>query len=178
MEHPSRYALVEIENVHDEGLAFAPIHRVVFGLKQDIFGAMKAYYQPGYSFTLCIDQTEMVEKVCQSTGIPQVIGVISSHGFGVLEISKPTSNLAVGSLQSFLDDFLANGGAERIDYVHGEEVVHALGQLPGNMAFFLPGMDKSDLFKTVILDGALPRKTFSMGEAFEKRFYMECREIA
>jgi hypothetical protein len=72
---------------------------------------------------------------------------------------------------------LKNSGAEKIDYIHGEETVYRLGQQPGNAAFYLPGMDKSDLFKTVILDGALPRKTFSMGEALEKRFYMECRAI-
>ena len=177
MDHPSRYALVEIENVHDKGLEFAPIHRVIFGLKKDIFGAMKAYYQSGFAYSPCSDQAEMAKWVCQSTGTPQIIGVVSSQGFGVMEIANPSSNLAVGSLQPFLDDFLKSDGAERIDYVHGEEIVYNLGQKPGNIAFFLPGMNKSDLFKTVILDGALPRKTFSMGEAYEKRFYMECREI-
>jgi hypothetical protein len=119
----------------------------------------------------------MDARVCQSTGIPQIIGVASPQGFGVVEITNPSSNLPVGTLQSFLDDFLKRGGAERIDYIHGEEVIYKLGQIAGNIAFYLPGMNKSDLFKTVILDGALPRKTFSMGEAYEKRFYMECREI-
>jgi hypothetical protein len=178
MDHPSRYALVEIENVHDEGLEFAPIHRVIFDLKQDIFNAMKEFYQSGFSFSPCRDQSEMVVRVHQSNGDPQIIGMISPQGFGVVEIADPSSNLPVGTLQSFLDDFLKDGGAEKIDYIHGEDVVFKLGQLPGNIAFYLPGMDKSDLFKTVILDGALPRKTFSMGEAFEKRFYMECRKIA
>jgi hypothetical protein len=178
MGHPSRYALVEIENVHDEGLEFAPIHRVIFGLKQDIFNAMQGYYQSGYSYTACKDQKEMIDRVQQSTGIPQSIGVVSPQGYGVMEIANPSSNLPVGTLQSFLDEFLKGGGAEKIDYVHGEEVVFNLGRQPKNIAFLLPGMDKSDLFKTVILDGALPRKTFSMGEAFEKRFYMECRQIS
>jgi hypothetical protein len=168
---------VEIENVHDEGLEFAPIHRVVFGLKRDIFTAMKAYYQSGYSFTPCKDQSEMNTRAQQSSGTPQTIGVISPQGFGVVEIFNPSSNLPVGTLQLFLDDFLKGGGADKIDYIHGEDVVIKLGLMPGNIAFHLPGMDKSDLFKTVILDGALPRKTFSMGEAYEKRFYMECREI-
>ncbi len=177
MDHPSRYALVEIENVHDQGLEFAPIHRVIFGLTQDIFSAMQGYYGAGYSFTACKDQLEMSNRVQQSTGTAQAIGVISSQGFGVVEIENPSSNLPVGTLQAFLDEFMKSGGAEKIDYVHGEEVVFTLGLQPGNIAFLLPGMDKSDLFKTVILDGALPRKTFSMGEAFEKRFYMECREI-
>ncbi len=178
MDHPSRYALVEIENVHDQGLEFAPIHRVMFGLKQDIFTAMQGYYGSGYTYIACNDQREMSKRVQQSAGTPQVIGVISEKGYGVVEIGNPSSNLPVGTLQAFLDDFMKNGGAEKIDYVHGEEVVFKLGLQPGNIAFLLPGMEKSDLFKTVILDGALPRKTFSMGEAFEKRFYMECREIA
>jgi len=178
MMHPARYALVEIENVHDEGLEFAPIHRVVFGLKQDIFNAMQASFQSGISFTFCSNQDEMVTRVSRSTGTSQIIGFISPQGYGCTDISTPTSNLPVGTLQTFLDEFIKNGGAEKIDYVHGEKVIYALGQKPGNIAFYLPGMDKSDLFKTVILDGALPRKTFSMGEAHEKRFYMECREIA
>jgi hypothetical protein len=178
MGHPSRYALVEIENVHDEGLEFAPIHRVIFGLKQDISSTMQGYYQSGYSFNPCKDHPEMINRVQRSTGAHQIIGAISAQGYGVVEITNPSSNLPVGTLQSFLDDFLKNGGAEKIDYIHGEEVVSKLGLQPGNIAFLLPGMDKSDLFKTVILDGTLPRKTFSMGEAFEKRFYMECREIA
>jgi hypothetical protein len=178
MNHPSRYAMVEIENEHDAGLDFTPIHRVVFGLKQDIFNAMKEYFQSGYSFVPCRDPSEMVTRVCQSNDTTQIIGVASSQGYGFLEFATPTSNLPVGTLQPFLDEFLKHGGAEKIDYIHGEEVIYSLGRMPGNIAFYLPGMNKSDLFKTVILDGALPRKTFSMGEAREKRFYMECREIA
>ena len=178
MNHPSRYALVEIENIHDEGLEFAPIHRVIFGIKRDIFGAMQGYYRSGYSFTPCKDPSEVINRVKQSSVASQILGVISPNGYGAIEIVNPSSNLPVGTLQVFLDTFLKNGGAEKIDYVHGEEVVFYLGLQPGNVAFLLPCMDKSDLFKTVILDGALPRKTFSMGEAFEKRFYMECRGIA
>jgi hypothetical protein len=178
LDHPSRYALVEIENVHDEGLEFAPIHRVIFGLKQDIFKAMQEYYQSGYSFSPCKNQAEMVNRVGESHGIPQTIGVISPQGFGVVEVSNPSSNLPAGTLQGFLDEFLKKGGADKIDYIHGEDIVYKLGLQPRNIAFYLPAMDKSDLFKTVIMDGALPRKTFSMGEAYEKRFYMESREIA
>ena len=96
----------------------------------------------------------------------------------MLEIDNPASNLPVGTLQAFLDSFLKSGGAEKIDYVHGADVTAQLGSQPGNAGFYLPGMHKSDLFKTVILDGALPRKTFSMGEAHEKRFYMEGRKIS
>jgi hypothetical protein len=95
----------------------------------------------------------------------------------MVEINHPPSNLVVGTLQAFLDAFMKDGGAEKIDYVHGKEVVGKLGVQAGNAGFYVPGMEKSDLFKTVILDGALPRKTFSMGEAKEKRFYMEARKI-
>ena len=107
-----------------------------------------------------------------------MIGLVGAgKGFGVIEISNPSSNLPIGTLQPFLDSFIGSGGAEKMDYVHGEEVVCRLGGQPGNAGFYVPCMDKSDLFKTVILDGALPRKTFSMGEAKEKRFYMEARKI-
>ncbi len=177
MNHPSRYALVEIENVHDEGLEFTPIHRVLFGLKRYCLEAMQEYFHPGYAFTPCKDQAEMVGLVNQATTRFQTIGVVSPQGYGILEVAFPSSNLPVGTLQSFLDVFLKGGGADKIDYIHGEEMVFKLGSQAGNIAFYLPGMHKSDLFKTVILDGALPRKTFSMGEAYEKRFYMECREI-
>jgi hypothetical protein len=120
----------------------------------------------------------MVEQVDSACKACQVIGVISASGAGVIEITNPPSNLPVGTLQGFLDPFLKTGGAEKIDYVHGEEITVRLGSQPGNTGFYLPAMSKSDLFKTVILDGALPRKTFSMGEAHEKRFYVEARRIA
>ncbi len=178
MDHPSRFALVEIENVHDEGLEFEPIHRVLFGLKKDIFDSLRAYYQQAVTFSPCAGQDEMVRRVSQAAGDVQTIGVVSPQGYSTLEVHKPSSNLPVGTLQAFLDEFLKGGGAEKIDYIHGAEMVYKLAGQPGNIAFYLPGMHKSDLFKTVILDGALPRKTFSMGEAYEKRFYMECREIA
>ena len=121
----------------------------------------------------------MVKAVDQAKGERQAVGlVIGGKGFGVLEIAHPTSNLPVGTIQSILDPYMKDGGAEKIDYVHGQDVLVKLGSQPNNAGFYLPGMSKSDLFKTVILDGALPRKTFSMGEAREKRFYMEARKIS
>jgi len=179
MQHPARYALVEIENVHDEALEFEPIHRVLFGLKQDILPAMQTYFGKDFSFSPAASLDEMVKRVDAATGPKQAIGVMgASAPFGVMELANPASNLPVGTLQAFLDGFLKAGGAEKIDYVHGADVTAQLGSQPGNVGFYLPGMHKSDLFKTVILDGALPRKTFSMGEAREKRFYMEARKIA
>jgi hypothetical protein len=122
---------------------------------------------------------DLVTTTRQKSSSPLIhhIGMILETGFGILEINNPAANLPVGALQPFLDKLLTLGSASKIDYVHGEDVVCKLGAQPGNIGFYLPTMDKSDLFKTVILDGVLPRKTFSMGEAHEKRFYMESRKI-
>jgi hypothetical protein len=193
MQHPARYALVEIENVHDEGLEFEPIHRVLFDLKQDFFAALNSAFGANFTYTPVASAEEMISRVdaahihaahihtahgqtsIQSIGL---VGGGAGRTFGVIEIAHASSNLPVGTIQAFLDAFLKAGGAEKIDYVHGHEVTVRLGCQPGNAGIYLPAMDKGDLFKTVILDGALPRKTFSMGEASEKRFYMEARQIA
>jgi len=178
LDHPARYALVEIENVHDEALVFEPIHRVLFGVKKDLQRALLDHFRGSlYSYYSVEDQTVMLNKVEHNPNPVQAIGLVDSQSYTVIELGDTGSNLPVGSLQGFLDTFLKNEGAERIDYVHGTDVVCSLGAKPGNTGFYLPAMPKSDLFKTVILDGALPRKTFSMGEAREKRFYLECRKI-
>ncbi len=180
MQHPARYALVEIENVHDEGLEFEPIHRVLFDLKKDLFTALKSAFGGNFGYTQVPTAQEMIKRVDSAKGLKQAIGLVgggNGKAFGVIEISHPVSNLPVGTVQAFLDPFTKEGGAEKIDYVHGGDVVVRLGSQSGNAGIYLPGIQKSDLFKTVILDGALPRKTFSMGEAREKRFYMETRKI-
>ncbi len=181
MDHPSRYALVEIENVHDEALEFEPIHRVLFNIKKDLFTELKKTFGDNFTYTDVANADEMVKKVDSAEDSKQAIGLVGGalrEKFGVIEIEHATSHLAVGTIQAFCDAFLKDGGAEKIDYVHGEDVVERLALQPGNAGFYLAGMHKSELFKTVILDGALPRKTFSMGEAREKRFYMEARKIS
>ncbi|HTX79761.1 MAG TPA: DUF1015 domain-containing protein, partial [Longilinea sp.] len=178
MDHPARYALVEIENVHDRGLKFEPIHRILFGVKEDIELAAKAFWGGKVAFRTAKNENDMAKHVDDQSGPQHQIGLVSSDGCQTISISEPASNLPVGTLQAFLDDWLKRGGAGKVDYVHGQDVVARLGSQPGNLGFYLPAMDKSDLFRTVILDGALPRKTFSMGEARDKRFYMECRRIA
>ena len=180
-DHPARYALVEVENVHDEGLVFEPIHRVLFGARENWQPAFEAYLKQvspaAYiDYKPCSDSGEAIAAV-QHGGEAQVFGVITPDGSGVVTVHHPPSNLAVGTLQGFLDGWLKQGGAQSIDYVHGSDVVQQLGAQSGNLGFYLPAMDKGDLFKTVILDGSLPRKTFSMGEAHEKRFYLEARRI-
>ena len=176
-DHQARYALVEIENVHDTGLDFEPIHRLLFGVKDDLLAGLQRHYPGRVSYESYPNPGTMAARVNAYNGPDHAIGWISPDGRGVVTISHPSSNLPVGTLQSFLDDFLKAGGAGKIDYVHGEDTLCMLGTQPGNAGFYLPAMHKADLFKTVILDGVLPRKTFSMGEAKAKRFYMECRRI-
>lgn len=167
-QHPARYALVELVNVHDDGLVFEPIHRVVFNVDADDFvKAFKAFYSN------CADKC-----ACDiNSGKKHTFRYITSSGEGSLTIENPVNNLEVGTLQVFIDSYVKTCPEVKIDYIHGEDVVTKLGSQQGNLGIYLPAMEKTDLFKTVILDGALPRKTFSMGEAEEKRFYLECRKI-
>jgi hypothetical protein len=180
LNHPARFALVEIENLHDEALKFEPIHRVVFGLKHEVVPALERSFPGGLHTEPKKGLRELARAVARAKGPAQSFGLISGGprpSYTLATLTRPTSNLPVGSLQTFLDEFLKQGGAEKVDYVHGGEVVDRLGRMPGNTGFLLPSMDKSDLFKTVLVDGALPRKTFSMGDAHEKRFYMEAHPI-
>ena len=95
---------------------------------------------------------------------------------GQVSILNPDANLCVGTLQGFIDTYLKNYGG-KVDYIHGDEVVISLSAQPDSIGLILPKMEKSDLFETIQKDGVLPRKTFSMGHANDKRFYLECRKI-
>lgn len=154
--HPARFCLVEIENIHDEVLEFEPIHRVVFG----------------------VDEKSFLENLCEklecseTDNSGQHIVAVKNGKKTDYYIGNPTSPLAVGTLQKYLDDIHA-----QVDYIHGADVVEELSKNEGSIGFLLPKPEKSALFETVIKDGALPRKTFSMGEANEKRFYMEAKKI-
>ena len=157
----ARYALVELVNLHSEALQFEAIHRILNGI------------DPA---KLLADMTAALDLRTDAPAA-QAMEILVNGSKTTYYIHKPTSNLTVGSVQSFLDAWLkANGG--KIDYIHGAEVVAKLAQTEGSMGILLPDMQKSELFPTVIKDGALPRKTFSMGHAADKRFYMECRKIA
>lgn len=159
---PSRYALAELVNLHDESLEFEPIHRVVFGVEpEDLLAALKEYY-PG---------------VHAGKGEGHVFTAVYQGHEQDYTVPHPVAQLAVGTLQTFLDDYLKAHPAARVDYIHGDDVVRQLSQQPGAMGFLLPAMAKESLFPTVIFDGVLPRKTFSMGEAQDKRFYLEARKI-
>jgi hypothetical protein len=177
MDHPSRYTLVEVENIHDAGLTFEPIHRVLFSINENVVQGLKKFYKDQISIQSVKDQAEMTNVVCGQNEDSQVFGLITENDFLIVRFLQPSHTLTVGSLQPFLDEWIATKVAEKIDYVHGDTTVCSLGSKPGNAGFFLPAMKKTDLFRTVIIDGVLPRKTFSMGEAKEKRFYLESRRI-
>ena len=157
----SRYALVEIVNLYDDALEFEPIHRVLFDVDpQDVSEELKACYPGTY----------------EGEGEGHCIRFAWEQEEGFLTIPEPKAQLEVGTLQSFLDDYLKRKGG-RIDYVHGDDITIELGKNPGCLAFLLPAMDKNDLFKSIAADGPLPRKTFSMGHAEDKRYYIEARKI-
>lgn len=176
---PLRWALVEVVNLHDPALIFEPIHRVLFDLApgRDFLAEAAAHFGGAAAFEPACCPKMIRAAVDGQSGRPHKVGILRDSGAGVLTIDAAGSNLPVGTVQAFLDAFLKDKGARAIDYVHGEEAVAQLGAKPGNLGVYLPAMRKEDLFKTVILDGALPRKTFSMGEAWEKRFYMEARRL-
>ncbi len=158
---PARYALVEVVNNHDAALEFEPIHRVLFDVDREQFMAeFQKFYPNAY----------------EGKGEGHVIEVCWEGYDGFVTVPDPKVQLAVGTLQAFIDEYLKKFGGE-VDYIHGDEVTRELGSKSGNMGFLLPAMGKDQLFKTVMSDGVLPRKTFSMGHAQDKRYYIEARKI-
>lgn len=174
LRHPARWALVEVMNLHDPGLSFEPIHRVLFGVTEDPRAALLREFGADVALTQ-LSAGELAQAVAQHHG--HVVGLVTAEGSWIAQFSRPQQHLPVATLQTWLDRWLADGGAQQIDYVHGADVTLELGQQPGHAGFLLPAMPKDELFTTVALDGALPRKTFSMGEPWEKRYYLECRRI-
>ncbi len=179
--HPARYALIELENVHDDGIVFEPIHRVVFNVHVPAFlEALNAKLEEqngGCEIKLFEDEAAMKKAAAESGEGAHIINIVVENKKGFIRVLSPAAQLEVGSLQNALDVVLKATEGAAIDYIHGEDVVNELGSKPGNIGFLLPPMHKSALFRTVVFDGALPRKTFSMGEAHEKRYYLECRKI-
>lgn len=152
----NRYALVQVVNIHDPALDFEPIYRVLFGADyENLMSTAKEYFT----------EDEKGQKIT----------VLHGENSEVLSIS-PKHTLPVGSLQLFLDEYLKAHPEVEIDYVHGEEAVEKLAK-EGAISFVFDGMAKSELFPAVENDGSLPRKTFSMGHAYDKRYYIEGRKI-
>ena len=154
--HPARYALVELENIHDPAQVFEPIHRVIF--KTEPKKLLKA----------------LEDSCCAKEGFP-VQWYIGEES-GTVHLDKNKGELAVGILQHFLDEYLKENAGE-IDYIHDDDALMELAKKPDTIGFLLPAMEKSQLFRGVIADGILPRKTFSMGHSREKRYYLEGRKI-
>lgn len=159
--HPARYALAEVVNIHADSLKFEPIYRVVFG----------------------VDTADMLTKLdsylasLKGQAGAQEIEYLTASSSGKLLAATPVRQLTVGTLQDFIDDYVKSVKGAEVDYIHGEDSVRQLVAKENTVGFIFSGMGKSELFKTVIYDGALPRKTFSMGHAEDKRYYMECRKI-
>ncbi len=180
MDHPARYALVELVNLHDPGLEFEAIHRLLFDVDgEELLNAAEVYYrQVGTPCRLewCDDYAAALVSA-KAAASAHALPLVAAGRYGLLKIDNPTLTLEVATLQNFLDEYLQNHPNVRIDYIHGEDAVTRLGSQQGNLGFYLPPISKHDLFRTIVRDGALPRKTFSMGEADEKRFYLEARRI-
>ena len=154
--HPARYALVELENIHDPAQVFEPIHRVIF--KTDTEKLLAA----------------LQKDACADGGFP--VQWYTKDASGTVYLDRAKSELAVGVLQGFLDEYLKDNAGE-IDYIHDDDALISLAKQDGAIGFLLPAMEKSQLFRGVIADGILPRKTFSMGHSREKRYYLEGRKI-
>jgi hypothetical protein len=177
MDHPARYALVELVNLHDPSLKFEPIHRVMFNVGDGFAYLVTKYFEPNYEIQTVRDFNTMKELVLTTSAGKQRFGMITNGEYRVIELTAPKSNLSVGSIQEFLDGYIKKNSDAEIDYVHGDDVLDKLSQQPGNVGFFVPPIKKDNFFKSVILDGSLPRKTFSIGHAKDKRFYLEARRI-
>ena len=163
--HPARWCLAEVCNVHSPAIEIEPIHRVVFGVgAKELYAALDAWDQQQGSSTTMSDQR---------------LRLADAHGESAVALANPPAPLTVGSVEAFLADFLPAHPGVTVDYIHGESTALALASDPAKpaTAILLPDFAKADLFKGVVLGGVLPRKTFSMGHAEEKRYYIECRRI-
>ena len=163
-ELPSRYALCELVSFYDGSVELEPIHRVVFGVKpEELLDALMRYYP----------------SVVQGRGEGHVLPfAINRWSQGEITVKEPAAQLPVDTLQRFLDDYVAANPRARIDYIHGEEEARQLAQEREDaVAFLLPPPDWQELFDAIVRDGVLPRKTFSVGRAQDKRFYLEARKI-
>ena len=159
--HPARYALAEIVNIHDKGLDFEPIHRVVFNISAEEFiSKAKVYFKDnGIEINSAADDKQSFVVVTEGAEDVKV------------SLSNPPHTLAIGSVQMMIDSLKLE-----CDYIHGEDSVRKLATA-GNTGILVPGISKDTFFSTVEKEGVFPRKTFSMGEAFEKRFYLEAKTI-
>ena len=164
---PARYCLVEVCNIHSPAIQIEPIHRVLFGTDgAKVRAALDAWAaQNGIT-------------VAKPAGAPpdQPFVLVTGAGETRLNFAGAVEPLTVGTAERFVQDFLAGEPGTSVDYVHGEGAVRQLAAR-GAVGLLMPPLQKADLFRGVVLGGVLPRKTFSMGHAEEKRYYNECRSL-
>lgn len=158
MNHPARYALCELTPLSDESLVFEPIYRLLKNCDVEKFMS---------EFTSAATESGEGQRVTVVTGN-------SEKTYGFNEITHP---LTVGTLQNFIDGYIKANPDTVCDYIHGENSLRKLASEDNTIGFLFDGMDKSTLFDYVEKNGTLPRKTFSMGEAESKRYYLESRLI-
>ena len=170
----ARYAIVEIENIYDEALLFEPIHRVFFNLSMDEFEKEVLKYAKGMTYHREKSIEDMVERINSRDGL--VFGLSVNNELYSLEVKGSRNFLSASLMQSVIDS-LKERNACQIDYIHGIDVTVRLSNEGNNIGIILPDVDKSSFFETVIKEGSFPRKTFSIGHANEKRYYMEARRI-
>lgn len=177
-DHPSRWALVEVENIHDPALRFEPIHRLLFGVTVDLRAALLRHFGGRLVFTEVPSAQAMRAHLRALPAGRQAAGLIEAGArCAVVEFIDPPSSLAVATLQPFVDRLLDDDGAASVDYVHGDDTLERLAGQPGCVGLHIGTVSKGELLRRVVREGPLPRKTFSMGEADEKRFYVEARRI-
>ena len=177
-DHPGRYALVELVNIHDPALCFEPIHRLVDRVDpQALLRAMaRNLADQGVRNRSYPNEGDWRQGANEPASTAHRLPYRTATTFGAVEVEAPALKLETATLHAFLDPYLEEHQA-RVDYIHGEEALADLCRTEGRIGFSLPAMDKHDLFASVVEEGATPRKTFSLGEAHEKRFYLECRRI-
>ncbi len=174
--NPLRYALVEIVSIYDSGLTFEPIHRVIFGCDAAV---LMDFCRDRLAGQLVDEDSgdALAQKVARSTNSFGFVFVDGEGRQRFRRLETSISELAVSRLQPVLDEFWAENKGLEIDYIHGEDEVFRLGSQRGAVAILLPPIAKESFFSTIGSGGPLPRKSFSMGEASEKRFYLEARRI-
>ena len=177
-QSPVRYALVEIVNIYDAGLTFEPIHRVVFKADNAALLAYIAQKLDGEVKAIA-SAVELEKLVADKNASGARYGFITTTGGKTTYTLLQTeiTDLAIASLQPALDEFIKENGGIEIDYIHGTEETVELGSKDGQLGILLPPIAKDSFFATINGRGPLPRKSFSMGEASEKRFYVEARRL-
>jgi hypothetical protein len=178
-DHPARWALVEVENIHDLALEFSPIHRLLVGVAGEIREALVAHFGDRVRIVDQPDAVAMRAALAALTRSEHAAGLVQPGGRHALVVvsGMPAAQLDVATFQGFVDALLARGGAREVDYVHGDDTLEALASAEGCAGLHLATLGKSELIGRVARHGPLPRKSFSMGEADEKRFYLEARRI-